>query len=136
LFLLLILRIGGVCFAGAMMLREEPMPDSLPHDISPNAVALKTVEFLHKCCTADGRAADKDAHYAAKYFQNGQVNRDLRLVDLEMSSIEILTAIYELEDFYGLDIVDANLDNFESIGEAADLIVEMLELKHKAAEAS
>lgn len=49
-----------------------------------------------------------------------------RFNDLEISSLELITIIFEIEDFFDVQIVDRNLDDLHSYGEACKLVGRLL----------
>jgi acyl carrier protein len=49
-----------------------------------------------------------------------------RFDSLGLESLERAIVVFELEDFYEVSIVDANLDDFRTVGEARDTIATLL----------
>ena len=52
-----------------------------------------------------------------------------RFEDLGISSLEFITIIFEIEDFFDIQIVDRNLDGFDSYGEACKIVGRLLAAK-------
>jgi acyl carrier protein len=59
---------------------------------------------------------------------------DTRFENLGMQSLERAIVVFELEDAYGLSIVDENLDRFQTIAEARDVVATLLEKRTRLAE--
>jgi acyl carrier protein len=59
---------------------------------------------------------------------------ETRFDSLGLQSLERAIVVFELEDAYGLSIVDANLDRFHTIAEARDVVAKLLEKKPRVAE--
>jgi acyl carrier protein len=57
------------------------------------------------------------------------MNQAMRFESLGLSSLERAIVVFEIEDAYDLSIIAANLDVFETLGEARDLVQSMLEKK-------
>jgi acyl carrier protein len=49
-----------------------------------------------------------------------------RFDSLGLESLERAIVVFELEDFYEVSIVDADLDDFRTVGEARDTIAKLL----------
>lgn len=50
---------------------------------------------------------------------------ETRLSSLGLESIEILSVVFEIEETFGLSIVDRQLDTFKTIGQARDLVLRL-----------
>lgn len=57
---------------------------------------------------------------------------ETRFENLGLQSLERAIVVFELEDVYGLSIVDRGLDTFGTIGEARDLVLELLAREGRA----
>jgi acyl carrier protein len=55
-----------------------------------------------------------------------------RFEDLGISSMELITIIFEIEDFFDIQIVDRNLDGFETYGESCKIVGRLLAAKQAA----
>ncbi len=53
-------------------------------------------------------------------------DRGTRFDDLEISSLELITIVFEIEDFFDIRIVDRNLDDLHSYGHACDVVGRLL----------
>ncbi len=51
------------------------------------------------------------------------------MADLKIESVDLALIIFEIEDAYGVTIVEANLDTFKTFGEARDLVLRLLSEK-------
>lgn len=58
---------------------------------------------------------------------------EMRFDALGISSIEFITIIFEIEDFFDIQIVDRNLDDFHTYGEACEIVGRLLTAKEAAA---
>jgi acyl carrier protein len=59
---------------------------------------------------------------------------DTRFENLGLQSLELTIVVFELEDVYEVSIVEESLDTFKTIAEARDLVLMLMERKHKQAE--
>lgn len=57
----------------------------------------------------------------------------VRFDDLGVSSLEFITIIFEIEDFFDIQIVDRNLDGFQTYGEACKIVGGLIAAKQTAA---
>ena len=55
------------------------------------------------------------------------LDAETRFESLDVSSLEMVTIVFEIEDAFGLNLVDSGQDHFETIGEARDVVVRLLE---------
>jgi acyl carrier protein len=55
-----------------------------------------------------------------------------RFDDLGISSLEFITIIFEIEDFFNIQIVDRNLDGFKTYGEACKIVGGLIAAKQSA----
>ena len=51
---------------------------------------------------------------------------ETRLRDLGIKSIEMITILYELEDDYGIELINRRVDRFETVGEGIALVAELV----------
>lgn len=59
---------------------------------------------------------------------------ETRFENLGLESLERAIVVFELEDAYDLSIVEESLDTFETVAEARDLVLMLLDRKPQAAE--
>jgi len=59
---------------------------------------------------------------------------ETRFENLGLESLERAIVVFELEDAYGCSILDENLDTFETIAEAREVVLMLLGRKQKQAE--
>lgn len=55
------------------------------------------------------------------------LNPQTRFDTYNISSLELAMITFEIEDGFDLEIADANLDTFQDIGEARDIVVSLLQ---------
>jgi acyl carrier protein len=58
---------------------------------------------------------------------------DTRFDRIGLSSLEFITVVFEIEDAYGLSIVDQRLDTFRTVAEARDIVARLLKAAPGAA---
>jgi len=51
---------------------------------------------------------------------------ETRFENLGLTSLDFITVVFEIEDAYGLSIVEQRLDTFRTVAEARDLVARLL----------
>ncbi len=64
-------------------------------------------------------------------LQNIPLDASTPFDNLGLESIERTTVVFEIEEGFGISIVDNNLDTFETIGEARDCVLRLLDSKER-----
>ena len=72
----------------------------------------------------------EDEIYAAikkvKGIDREQLSLNTNLRELEVTSLEFIMISFELEDAYNIEIVDANLDTYQTIREAEEIVTNLI----------
>lgn len=64
-----------------------------------------------------------------KGIEREQLSLDTNLRELGITSLEFIMISFELEDAYNIEIVDANLDTYQTIREAKEIVTNLLAIK-------
>ncbi len=60
---------------------------------------------------------------------NLPMSPETRFDSLGLQSIEMTMVVFEIEDAYGISIVDNDLDTFRTVGEACDVVLKLASAK-------
>ena len=69
----------------------------------------------------EGRVTDALVEFGE---ERENVNRQARFEDLEVDSLDLVELAQIVEDEYGVEIKDSDLDKVETVGDVVDLIAE------------
>ena len=55
---------------------------------------------------------------------------DTRFDNLGLTSLDLITVVFEIEDAYGISIVEKRLDTFRTVAEAREVVARLLDTGH------